>query len=221
VTLQIPRSVLVIGAVALAAVGIDAGLGWRWWQARSEMTALRGTMTDVEKRRADLAIRSDAQRLALLLEKVRQQALADSSLHLSIAVDSGTMYLERDAVSLRDMHVEIGPGRRVGSGADTVHLAVPRGERTIERILGPKDAWDVPAWVFAERKLPVPANRGVPGALGVAALVLSGGTVVYTLPTTGPLADSAYVLPGAVRSRTLDLKAIAPNLVVGQTVYFY
>ncbi len=215
------RDVLLVAAVALVALGVDLGIGWKWWTVHRDLAALRATMTDVEKQRADLALRSDAQRLNLLLEKVRQQAMADSSLHLSIAVDSGTMYLERDAVSLRDMHVELGPGRRVGEGADTVHLAVPRGERTIERILGPKDAWEIPAWVFRERGQPVPADRRLVGALGAAALVLSGGTVVYSLPTTGPLADTAYVLPGSVRATTVDLKAIAPNLVVGQTVYFY
>jgi hypothetical protein len=203
------------------ALGLDGVLGWRWLQAQQEIRRVRGTMTDVEKKRADLALQSDEQRLRLALERVRQQAMGDSTLHLSVAVDSGTMYLERNLVSLRDMRVDLGPGRRVGDIPDTVFLAAPRGERTIERILGPKDAWEVPAWVFRERGLEVPADRHIVGALGAAAIVLSGGTVIYSMPLTGPLADSAYILPGSVRSRAGDLKAIAPNIVTGQTVYFY
>ena len=59
------------------------------------------------------------------------------------------------------------------------------------------------------------------GALGRAAVRLDGGSVIYSLPSVGPLNDSAYVLPGAIRVRASDLKAIAPNLRPGVAVYFY
>jgi hypothetical protein len=61
----------------------------------------------------------------------------------------------------------------------------------------------------------------VTGALGPAAIVLSGGTVIYAMPTTGPLNDSSYVLPGSVRASAVDLKAILPNLTPGMKIYFY
>ena len=82
----------------------------------------------------------------------------------------------------------------------------------------------MPAWVYEQRGLPVPADsatRSLPGALGPVALVLTGGTVVYALPADGPLADEHYLLPGAVRVPLADLQAMQPNLAPGMSVYFY
>ena len=61
----------------------------------------------------------------------------------------------------------------------------------------------------------------VAGALGAGAIVLSGGAVIYTHPTSGPLSDTTYVMPGAIRARVQDLRAIAPNLTPGMSVYLY
>jgi hypothetical protein len=131
------------------------------------------------------------------------------------------MYLEREGALLREIPVEMGPERRVGTPPDTVHMAIPRGARTVARIVGPTDGWEVPTWVYADRGLTPPEERTVRGALGPVAIVLEGGTVVYSLPKAGPLNDSAYVLPGGVRARAEDLRAIVPNLKRGTTVYFY
>jgi len=79
----------------------------------------------------------------------------------------------------------------------------------------------VPRWVFKDRRLAVPADSMVPGALGPVAVLLGSGTVIYSLPTTGPLRDPTYVLPGAIRASADDLRAIAPNLVPGTPVYIY
>ena len=79
----------------------------------------------------------------------------------------------------------------------------------------------MPAWVYSDRGLPVPADRAVAGVLGRDALVLSGGMVIYAIPDSGMLADSSYLLPGAVRLSRADLRAIAPNIAPGVTVYFY
>jgi hypothetical protein len=61
----------------------------------------------------------------------------------------------------------------------------------------------------------------VVGALGPGAIVLSGGAVIYGHPTSGPLSDSSYVLPGGIRARAQDLRAIGPNLSPGMSVYLY
>ena len=97
----------------------------------------------------------------------------------------------------------------------------PRGARTITRILTADSTWEVPRWVWEMRGAVPPADRVLKGALGPAALVLDGGTVVYTMPSVGPLADSTFVLPGSVRVRARDLTAIAPDLSPGVKVYFY
>ena len=65
------------------------------------------------------------------------------------------------------------------------------------------------------------AARDFEGALGPIAILLNGGTVIYSDPDTGPLKDPEYVLPGAVRASTADLKAMAESLEVGMPVYFY
>ena len=50
---------------------------------------------------------------------------------------------------------------------------------------------------------------------------IDGGTVIYSLPTNGPLDDSSYTMPGSVRARAEDLDAIVPNVTKGMVVYFY
>jgi hypothetical protein len=64
-------------------------------------------------------------------------------------------------------------------------------------------------------------RRTVKGALGPAAIMLEGGTVIYSMPTAGPLNDSSYVMPGAVRAKAEDLQAITPNLARGTKAYFF
>lgn len=213
---------LAVFAVAVAV--LLAADGWLLWQRaryRAEIERLRAGMSDAERRRTDLALQAEENRTRVMLELIRRQAVGDAGLHLSVAVDSATMYLERDGVSLRDMHVEVGAERVVGTPPDTVRLVAPRGARTIERLLGPTSTWEVPAWVFEARGLPVPENRAVAGALGPAAIVVTGGTVLYAPPAEGPLADPAWVLPGSVRVTAADLRAVMPNLKPGMTVYFY
>jgi hypothetical protein len=131
------------------------------------------------------------------------------------------MYLARDGALLREIPIEVGPERRIGTAPDTVHLAIPRGTRSVQTILGASDGWEVPSWVYQDRAVPVPADRTLKQALGPVAIILDGGTVIYSLPTVGPLNDSSYILPGSIRARAADLQAIAPNLGRGIVVYFY
>jgi hypothetical protein len=156
-----------------------------------------------------------------MVELLRRQAAGDKELHRAVAVDSGRMRLQREGAALRDMPVQFGPEKWVGTAPDTVRMTVPRGTRTVERVLSAGDAWEVPRWVFTDRGLAPPADRALKGALGTSAIILTGGTVLYSMPSVGPLNDSAYVLPGSVRARAADLDAIAPNVKPGMTIYFY
>jgi hypothetical protein len=213
-----------VTAFLIVVVGIAGVDGWILYKRRrytEEIQRLRAGMSDFERRQTDAMTASQQEKFAVEMELLRRQARGEKDIHLSISVDSGAMYLEREGAVLRSFPATIGPERRVGTPPDTVHMATPRGTRTVERILGRTDAWDVPNWVFTDRGLPVPDDRSVAGALGPVAILLSGGTVIYTLPAAGPLADSAYVLPGAVRAATEDLRAILPNLKRGTTVYFF
>ena len=186
-----------------------------------EDARLRESMSALQRQQADAILSNEQNKVRMMIELVRRQAQIDKQLHLAIPVDSGVMYLEQEGALLREMPVQVGPERRVGTPPDTVYMVAPRGTRTVERILGASDAWEVPAWVYTDRKLALPASRALKGALGPAAVVLVGGTVIYSSPTVGPLNDSTYVLPGSIRTRAADLQAIAANLKAGMTVYFY
>jgi len=213
---------LVLGAIVF--VALLAGDGYVLAQRakyRDETARLRASMTTLERQRADQIVSQEHNKLRLALVLLRRQAKMEKSLHLSISVDSAAMYLEREGALLREMPVAVGPERRVGIAPDTVRLAPPLGVRRVSRVLTATDTWEVPIWVYADRGLVAPSDRVVTGALGPAAVLLDGGTVIYSLPTAGPLADSAYVLPGAVRARAEDLRAVIPNLKPGMRIYFY
>ncbi|HEY2851312.1 MAG TPA: hypothetical protein VGJ18_00610 [Gemmatimonadaceae bacterium] len=186
-----------------------------------EDARLRESMSGLQRQQADAILSNEQNKVRMMIELVKRQAQVDKQLHLAVPVDSGVMYLEQDGALLREMPVQVGPERRVGMPPDTVFMAAPRGTRTVERILSVDDAWEVPAWVYTDRGVAVPTDRTLKGALGPAAVVLVGGTVIYSMPSVGPLNDSSYVLPGGVRTRAADLQAIAANLKAGMTVYFY
>ena len=216
------RSFLAFFALLMAAlVALDAFLIYKRTRYEREIHRLRAGMSDVERRKTDLVLQSQGRRLEMMLALMRRQAQVDKRFHLAVPVDSGRMYLESEGAILREIPIRMGPEKRVGIPPDTVHLATPRGERTVERVLEKDDGWELPRWVYADRGVPIPADRTVKGALGDVAIILSGGTVIYSPPSVGPLNDSSYVLPGSIRASATDLRAIAPNLKPGSPVYFY
>jgi len=219
--LAYPGIISVLFVVLVTMLAIDGWLIYQRTRYARETSRLRAGMTAQERRKADMVVAAEQNRMRVTLELMRRQANLDKELHLSVAVDSGVMYLEREGALLREMPIDVGPEKRVGVAPDTLKIVAPRGARTVERVLGAKDRWEVPRWVYMDRGLPVPDDRTVAGALGPGAIVLSGGAVIYAHPTMGPLSDTAYVLPGAIRARTQDLRAIAPNLTPGMSVYLY
>ena len=214
------------GIIATATIAVliflaaDAWLITRYVRYRNETADLRASMSDVERKRTDELLAQNENRLKVMVELFKRQANLDQTLHLSVSLDSGVMYLERDGALLREMPITVGPEKRVGVSPDTVHVAAPRGKRTVERILGDSDAWAIPRWVYTDRGV-ASGDSVLAGALGPSAIMLDGGTVIYSLPSVGPLNDSTYVLPGAIRARASDLRAIAPNLHPGVAVYLY
>jgi hypothetical protein len=219
--LAYPGFISILLVLIVSMLAVDGWLGYQRIRYSREIARLRAGMTDQERRKADMVVAAEQNRMRVTLELMRRQANLDKDLHLSVAVDSGVMYLEREGALLREMPIDVGPEKRVGTASDTLKIVAPRGARTVERVLGAKDKWEVPKWVYVDRGMPVPEDRAIPGALGPGAIVLSGGAVIYGHPAGGPLSDSSYVLPGAIRARTQDLRAIAPNLTAGMSVYLY
>jgi hypothetical protein len=214
----------IVATMTIAVVIFLAADGWlilRYRRYVRETAQLRAAMSDVERKRTDALLAQDENRLKVMVELFKRQAQVDPTLHLTVSLDSAVMYLERDGALLREMPITVGPEKRVGVPPDTLHIATPRGKRTIDKLLTEEDAWEAPRWVYGDRGLASTPGAPLKGALGPAAITLDGGTVIYSLPSVGPLNDSTYVLPGAIRVRASDLKAIAPNLRPGVAVYFY
>lgn len=205
----------------LAMLAIDGWIIYKRVRYANEVRRLREGMSSAERNKTDMLIASEENKLKVMVELIRRQAQGDKTLNLAIAADSGKMYLQREGAILRDMQVRLGPEKTVGTSPDTVRMAVPRGSRTVEKILTGNAGWTVPRWVYQDRGLPAPGNRTIEGALGPVAIVLTGGTVIYSMPSAGPLSDSSYVMPGGVRARLVDLRAIVPNVKPGMAVYFY
>jgi hypothetical protein len=214
----------ILATMSIALVLMLAVSGWLLYKRigyQREIDRLRSGMTEAERQRTDMLMSSTKNRFQVMVELIRRQALGDKELHLAVTVDSSIMRLQREGALLRDMPVTVGPEKVVGTAPDTVHMAIPRGTRTVEKIIDASDGWEVPRWVYEDRGLTVPGDRTVKGALGPVAILLNGGTVLYAMPSAGPLNDSSYVLPGSVRLRAEDLRAIRPNLKTGMRVYFY
>lgn len=209
---------LLTGIIVLSLIA-DGALLARYRRYERETERLRAGMTTSQRERADLVIGAEQHRIRVELELVRRQARGDRRLHLAINVDSGRMVLEREGVVLREMAVAVAPQRFRG-GDSTVSVSA-LGQRTVARVYGPKDSWEVPSSVFTDRGLEVPANRTVRNGLGQYAIALNDNTVIYARPAAGPLADSTYVLPGSVLASAADLKAVVASIRPGMSVYFF
>ena len=207
--------------ILLLALSANAVLATRYLRYRDETSRLRAGMTKAQRERTDAVVAAERHRMRVELELVRRQARGDRQLHLALNVDSSRMVLERDGIVLREMAVKLGPERFRGAQGDSAISVQALGQRTIERVLREGDSWEVPRTVYSERGLEVPENRRVRGALGGPALLLSEGIVVYAVPESGPLADTAYVLPGSVQVDAADLKALAASIRPGMSIYFY
>ncbi len=105
-------------------------LATRRWSYAAEIGWLRAGMTAAERQRSEIIIQTEQDKLRMALELAKQQAHWDPKLHLSVAVDSGRMYLEREGALLRDMRVAIAPEHVLGTTAGTATI-IPRGQRTI------------------------------------------------------------------------------------------
>jgi hypothetical protein len=198
-----PRPVLWLGLGVAIAIGAAVGVP----MLRAERTAmlreadsLRVATATVAQRQDVLRRERDAVGAILALERSRAAARAEPKLHLVIAVDSGTLALVRDGITLRAMPA-------VFRGARPT-----RGTQTITKI--------------AESV--VPATAPTVDSLGhtvtaatketkVDRVTLSDGTVIEGGDAASALLGGVEVAPGPrmiVVSRR-DFAAIRPNLVRG------
>jgi len=133
-----PTFLRIIAVLFLFLVAGDMWLLYRRNAYAQETARLRAGMTDAERKKSDFVVQSEQDKVRLALELAKRQAHFDPRLHLSIAVDSGVMYLERDGALLRVMRVALAPAKIPGfksADGDTTAVTLPRGERTVQQVI--------------------------------------------------------------------------------------
>lgn len=98
----------------------------------AEVARLRSSMTSQERAKTDAIVASEQNKTRIALELAKRQAKFEKSLHLSVAVDSGKIYLEREGAVLREMAAGFGPETK--AGPDSIPVVIPRGQMTIAKI---------------------------------------------------------------------------------------
>jgi hypothetical protein len=213
----------IVTAMAIGLAGLIALDGWllfKRWRYSREIAQIRSGLTQGEQQRADAILAVNANRTRLQVALVRRDAALEEDLNLAVSLDNSKLYLQREGAQLREIPVRIGPEKSMGGGPGDVKIAAPRGRFTIAKVVGASHPWRAPEWLMKERGQPA-AARDFVGGLGPVAIILNGGTVIYSDPGSGPLKDPEYVMPGAVRASAADLRAMEEVLEVGMPVYFY
>ncbi|MDO8500876.1 MAG: hypothetical protein Q7S20_03445 [Gemmatimonadaceae bacterium] len=121
---------LLVGLAAMVAIDGFLILKGRTYDA--EVARLRGSMTQQERNKTDAIVAAEKNKTRIALELARRQAKIEKRLHLSVALDSGKIYLEREGAVLREMAAAFGPEARVGP--DSIPVVIPRGETSVAKV---------------------------------------------------------------------------------------
>lgn len=205
-----PRRGSAVGYV-LAGLVIAAGLGalpvLRAKRAtlRQDAAAIRAAQPGERARLDSLDGAVRAAHATLSLETSRASARTEPRLHLVIAVDSGTVALMRDGITLRTMSARF-------AGAPT------RGTQTITRIAARP----------VESTAPVVDSLGKTIAAAqadstVERITISDGTILEAGDASAVLLAGVNVAPGArmILLSRRDFAAIRPNLVKGMKAILF
>src|SRR5207237_7611244 len=164
-----PGFVFVLGLGLAAMVAVDAWLLAKRVKYNHDVKLLREHMTEAERERSDVIVRSEQNKLRIAIELAKRQAKFDKRLHLNVSVDSARMYLTREGALLREMAVQFGPERAAAESSSAPPAALPRGERTVAEISETKITLDggtqiltSPSATLANDSTPVP-----PGSLRI------------------------------------------------------
>ncbi|HUQ47627.1 MAG TPA: hypothetical protein VM053_05205 [Gemmatimonadaceae bacterium] len=123
---------LLLGLAVIVALDVYLVVKRRAYE--SEVARLRSSMSETERAKTDAIVAQEQNKTRIALELAKRQAKIEKSLHLSVAVDSGKIYLERDGAVLREMAAMFGPEAKVSNGTDSIPVVVPRGQRSVTKI---------------------------------------------------------------------------------------
>jgi len=175
--LAYPGFVFTLLVALIAMLAIDGLLIVKRRAYAAEVARLHANMTDQERSKTEAIIEAENNKTRIALELARRQAKIEKTLHISIAVDSGKMYLEREGAVLREMAAAFGPEAKVGP--DSIPVVIPRGQMSVATIGADKITLDG-GTVIAASAAPQPAQDPDP---------IPPGSVRI------PLADMKAILP--------------------------
>lgn len=98
----------------------------------AEVARLQANMSQQERDQTEAIVAAEENKTRIALELARRQAKIEKTLHLSVALDSGKMYLEREGAVLREMAVAFGPEGK--AGPDSIPVVIPRGETSVAMV---------------------------------------------------------------------------------------
>jgi hypothetical protein len=127
-----PGFVFTLLVALIAMLAIDGLLVMKRRAYADEVARLQSNMTEQERAKSDAIVASEQNKTRIALELARRQAKIEKTLHISVAVDSGKMYLEREGAVLREMAAAFGPEAKVGP--DSIPVVIPRGQMSVATI---------------------------------------------------------------------------------------
>jgi glucose/arabinose dehydrogenase len=206
-----PAARPVVGFVLLAVVAVASAASIPWLRSereslQREATALRATQATAAQRLDSLRQLAASVTATLTLERARATARDEPKLHLVIAVDSGTVALMRDGITLRAM-----PARFRGG-------LPARGQQTIAKIAESIVAATAPTVDSLGNTITAATPE-----LKVDRVTLSDGTTFEGGDAAAALLGGVDDAPGPrviVVSRR-DFAAIRPNLVRGMKAVLF
>lgn len=150
-----PGFVFTLLVALIAMLAIDGILIMKRRAYTAEVARLQGNMSEQERAKSDAIVEAEHNKTRIALELARRQAKIEKTLHLSVAVDSGKMYLEREGAVLREIAAAFGPETKVGP--DSIPVVIPRGEITLAAISDDKITLEG-GTVIAATSAPSPAQ---------------------------------------------------------------
>lgn len=127
------RPIVVVVGLALLAT---AAFVWIERTANADTARWQAESARAQRLKRDLALEEDARKIDVVVALARRQARADGALHLTLAVDSALLRLERDRAELEVAPITWGPEGWVRLGADSIRARAPRGVHAVEAIEG-------------------------------------------------------------------------------------
>jgi|SRR5688572_13000571 len=177
-----------------------------------ELANIRNDLASMEMTRESLD-RELADRLAMA------RSFDAAEFYLAIDTSGHKLRLHFGPEIVRETDVVIGEPRVVTAEGKSWRFVPLKGGLTVTGKLVDQP-WDVPAWAYAMRNIPVPAvPASVPAGLGKYVILLPNGYVIHSPPSPESPLEGAK--PGSFMIAEDQMRAIWPRVGETTRVYIY